>query len=194
MESEPPAVEPPPIPQPPIIEPERPRITPEEIRGERELEQVIERQRALGEPPVSMRLSDQIPARLASLIPSMSKLATTRPTADRPQPVVNRDVHLSASPNPEGGVVIGYDPQHKLAYVHFEDQKLIAEVGSNVYIKVDPARGKGFRGTWKLVTAAEGRANLVPIDSDGSSVVLPGDHVMFGAPPVSVVPVGFIDR
>ena len=193
MESEKPAPVPPPVPQPPIIDPERPRLNPEEIRGERELEE--ERQRALeGQPPISMRLSDQIPARLASLVPSMPKLPMMQLAPERPQPVVNRDVHLSASPNPQGGVVIGYDPQRRLAYVHFEDQQLVADVGSSVYIKVDPARGRGFRGTWKVVAAAQGRANLMPVDTDGSEVIMPGDHVMFGVPPVSFVPVCFSER
>lgn len=196
MESERPPQTTPPVEQP-QIEPERPRILPEEIRGEQQLEE--ERRRALQEqPPISMRLSDAIPARLASMKSSM-KSSTPQPveigsSVQPGQTVVNRDVELTASPNPKGGVVIGYDPHNRVAYVHFEDQQLIAEIDSCVYIKVDPARGRGFRGTWKVVAAAKGRANLVPVDSDGNEGVVPGDHVMFGAPPVAVVPVGFTEE
>lgn len=178
----PPLIESPPAPavvptDPLPIDPERPRIDAEEIQGERALEE--QRQRALGEVPVTLKMSDKIPAQLASTTLNLRAMPS-------------RDMELVASPNPEGGVVIGYNAQQRLAYVHFEDQRLIAEVGSTLYIKVDPIRGKGFRGTWKVIASDSGRANLTPVEADPSCVLAPGDHVFFGLPPVTIVPVGFV--
>ncbi len=134
-----------------------------------------------------LRMTDKSPARLTSAQPM-------RLVPNRPAPIVNPDIQLSSSPNPEGGVVIGYDPNHSLAYVHFEDPQLVVPVGTEVFIQVDPARGKGYRGVWKVVATARGRANLVPEEVDGDFMIMPGDHVMFGAPPVSVTPVIFYEK
>lgn len=133
------------------------------------------------------RMSDYAPAVLAS-----NKAPQLLP--NRPAAIVNPDIQTSASPNPEGGVVIGYDPRNMLAYVHFEDPAAVVPVGTEVYIRVDPTRGKGFRGMWKVVATAKGRANLVPIDAENENLIVPGDHVMFGEPPVSITPVIFIQK
>lgn len=140
---------------------------------------------ASDEKVVRLRLSDKTPAKLVGS-------EGLRLTASSPAAIINPDIQLNSSPNPDGGVVIGYDPTQRLAYVHFEDSKTIVPVGSSVYIRVDPSRGKGYRGLWTVVATARGRANLVPQEVEEGMLILPGDHVMFGEPPVTVAPVGFI--
>lgn len=170
----------------PTIDPEKP-ILPETPRER--LEEIKPEQpgQVTSTESVRLRLSDRTPAKLVGS--SGLNLKTNQPAA-----IVNPDIYLTSSANPEGGVVIGYDPKQQLAYVHFEDSKSVVQVGTSVYVRVDPARGKGFRGLWKVAASAAGCANLVPVEGDNAMLILPGDHVMFGEPPVAVAPVAFIRK
>lgn len=97
----------------------------------------------------------------------------------------------SASPNPQGGVVLAYDVATTTAYVHFEQADAVVPVGATLHLRPDPAVGSGFNGMWQVVESSSGCANLVPLDHEGVQRVRVGDHASFGAPEVVVAPISY---
>ncbi len=108
------------------------------------------------------------------------------------QVMVANPPQTSASPNPQGGVVMAYDRSSNLAYIHFEQPDLLVPVGSTLHLRPDPRVGSGYNGQWQVVEAAEGCANLQPIGSEGIARVRVGDHANFGTPEVVVAPISFV--
>lgn len=99
--------------------------------------------------------------------------------------------HGSASPNPQGGVVLAYDDSSKTAYVHFEQATATVPVGTLLHLRPDPKIASGFHGMWHVVESTKGCANLQPIGPEGTERIRVGDHAIFGTPAVVVAPVSF---
>lgn len=112
-------------------------------------------------------------------IPEMRNVLASHPT------------HGTASPNPQGGVVLAYDASSKTAYVHFEKSTATVPVGSMLHLRPDPRISSGFNGMWQVVESTAGFANLQPIGSDGIERIRVGDHAIFGTPAVVVAPISF---
>lgn len=100
----------------------------------------------------------------------------------------------SASPNPEGGIVMAFDPNSLTAYVHFDSPSTLIDEGEMVHLRPDPNLGTGFHGSWVVTESAPGCANLQPIGRDGIDLVVVGDHVRLGSVPVSVAPASFYKK
>lgn len=136
----------------------------------------------------AMRLASQAvqlhPARAAAQVPPgiarMRQLLASNP----PQ--------LTASPNPNGGVVLTFDLETTTAYVHFEQADAIVPVGTTLHLRPDPQTASGFNGTWQVIESAQGCANLVPVDAEGIDRIRVGDHVNFGAPDVVIAPISLV--
>ncbi|MEZ6077239.1 MAG: hypothetical protein R3C56_16710 [Pirellulaceae bacterium] len=99
--------------------------------------------------------------------------------------------HGSASPNPQGGVVLAYDDSSKTAYVHFEEATATVPVGTMLHLRPDPRIASGFNGMWQVVESTAGCANLQPLGPDGIERIRIGDHAIFGTPAVVVAPISF---
>ncbi len=99
--------------------------------------------------------------------------------------------HGSASPNPQGGVVLVYDVNSKTAYVHFEKAGATVPVGTTLHLRPDPRISSGFNGMWQVVESTTGCANLQPLGTDGIERIRVGDHAIFGTPAVVVAPISF---
>ncbi|MCA9181333.1 MAG: hypothetical protein KDA51_07760, partial [Planctomycetales bacterium] len=99
--------------------------------------------------------------------------------------------HGSASPNPQGGVVLAYDESSKTAYVHFENAAATVPVGTMLHLRPDPRIASGFNGMWQVVESTAGCANLQPLGPDGIERIRIGDHAIFGTPAVVVAPISF---
>lgn len=98
----------------------------------------------------------------------------------------------SASPNPQGGVVLAFDRTSRTAYVHFEQAEMIVPVGTTLHLRPDPSLASGYNGMWQVVESALGCANLQPVDSEGIARVRVGDHANFGTPDVVVAPISYV--
>lgn len=105
--------------------------------------------------------------------------------------LASRPSHGTASPNPQGGVVLAYDDSSKTAYVHFEQATATVPVGTLLHLRPDPSVASGFNGMWHVVESTAGCANLQPIGPDGIDRISVGDHAMFGTPAVVVAPISF---
>jgi hypothetical protein len=100
--------------------------------------------------------------------------------------------HTTASPNPQGGVVLAYDAGSQTAYVHFEQAADIVPVGTTLHLRPDPSLASGFNGMWQVVESAAGCANLRPVGTEGIRRIRVGDHANFGTPAVVVAPISFV--
>lgn len=105
--------------------------------------------------------------------------------------LASRPSHGTASPNPQGGVVLAYDDSSKTAYVHFEQATATVPVGTLLHLRPDPSVASGFNGMWHVVESTAGCANLQPIGPEGIDRISVGDHAMFGTPAVVVAPISF---
>ncbi len=99
---------------------------------------------------------------------------------------------VTVATNPEGGVVMAFDPELDLAYVHFADQQIVLPVGATVHLRQDPSVGTDYFGSWQVVEADRGCANLYPVEPEREHSVRVGDQVDLGPPPVNVAPISFV--
>lgn len=105
--------------------------------------------------------------------------------------LASRPSHGTASPNPQGGVVLAYDDNSQTAYVHFEQATATVPAGTLLHLRPDPRVASGFNGMWQVVESAAGCANLQPVGTEGIDRISVGDHAMFGTPAVVVAPISF---
>ncbi len=142
--------------------------------------------------PVAYRLTDSANDREVAVQRSSK---SQRPTiSDMRMLMRSQKTPALATPNPEGGIVMSYDAATQTAYVHFDRHDVTLAEGTKVHLRPDPAYNRGFHGTWQVVEAAKGCANLAPLSVEDVSVIGPGDHVLLGAPEVMIAPVSYTQR
>ena len=187
-----------------------PEIKPEPIREREKLEEDIlperekdRKENDLKEPDAETAQSDGISMTLQdSREPTRLLGSAPAAVATQRQPVpagisrmrnvlASQPAHRSASPNPQGGVVLAYDHSSKTAYVHFEQATAIVPAGTMLHLRPDPRVASGFNGLWQVVESTAGCANLQPLGTEGIERIRVGDHAIFGAPEVVVAPVSF---
>ncbi len=108
------------------------------------------------------------------------------------QVMVANPPQTSASPNPQGGVVLAFDRSSNVAYVHFEQADIVVPAGTTLHLRPDPNLASGFNGMWQVVESTAGCANLHPIGTEGIARVRVGDHANFGTPDVVVAPISYV--
>ncbi len=108
--------------------------------------------------------------------------------------VANSPQLATATPNPGGGIVMAFDADNAIVYVHFDEREKVAPIGTIVHLRPDPRVASGFHGTWRVIESAPGCANLEPVAMEGTGRIRAGDQVSFGPPPVLVAPTSFVRR
>jgi len=110
---------------------------------------------------------------------------------DRPDAQFELRGNTRSNPNPNGGVVISYNTKTQIAHVHFTQRDIDLDVGDEIYARPGSASTGGFNGRWEVVACNNGCVKMRPLEVDGPSKLLPGDHVFAGSPPVTVIQASF---